>query len=105
MIHILQILFSLFSAGIIYEILKFTTIKFNHKQKGKLKMRQYVPVEPSVQAAEIMALAIVTTATLDDGTTAIVANDTVIGAFAIQQDDGSLKIVDKADFELHYKAA
>jgi hypothetical protein len=68
-------------------------------------MKQYVPVEPTVNAAIITGLSVVTTATLDDGTTAIVPNTAIVGDALIQQVDGSLKLDAQADFLAHYKAA
>ena len=68
-------------------------------------MKQYVPVEPTVNAAIISDLSVVTTATLDDETQAIVPNNAVVGDALVQQADGSLKLVAQADFLSHYKAA
>ena len=68
-------------------------------------MKPYVPVEPTINAAQIVALAVVTTATFDDGTLATVPNTAVVGDFEVQQADGTLVHVAQADFLAHYKPA
>jgi hypothetical protein len=68
-------------------------------------MKQYVPVEPTVNAAQVSTLTVVTTAILDDGNSVVVPNDAVVGDFVIQNADGSFKFDAKADFDAKYKAA
>jgi hypothetical protein len=76
------------------------------KQKA-ITMHPFVPVEPTIQAAQITETETVTTTlvTFDDGTTATIRDAAVIGDYAIQNADGTLKVVDKATFEAQFKAA
>jgi hypothetical protein len=75
--------------------------------KKEKPMRSFVPIEPTISAAEIVSLSsvTVTTALFDDGTTAIVPNEAKDSDYAIAQPDGSFKLVDKATFEVQYRAA
>ena len=68
-------------------------------------MKQYVPIEVSVNAAQIASLSAVITATLDDGNTVLVDAQAQVGDFVIQAADGSFKLDAKADFDSKYKAA
>ena len=64
-------------------------------------MKQYVPIEPTVNAAVI--LTIVRTATLDDGTNVVVDDSTQVGDFVIGEPDGSFKVDAATDFTSKYK--
>lgn len=95
---------ALLSVGCFYVIILIYH-QLKHKQKGNKPMREFVPVEPTIQAAEIISLSVSTTAVLDDGSSVTVPNDATDGAYVIAQADGSLKLAGKADFEARYKAA
>lgn len=68
-------------------------------------MNLYVPVESSVNAAVIANVSVVTTATLDDGSSVVVPDDFVAGDFVVQYIDGTFKFVKRNDFLVHFKAA
>jgi hypothetical protein len=70
-------------------------------------MKQFVPVEPSINAAIIVALASVTTttATLDDDTVVTVPNTAIAGDFVIGNADGSFTYKTAEDFDAHFKPA
>jgi hypothetical protein len=83
-------------------IKKLFSSKSNQKE---ITMRSFVPVEPTIQAAQIVSIAVTTTATFDDGSVTVLSTPAVDGDYAIQNSDGTLKIVDKATFEAQFKPA
>jgi hypothetical protein len=78
---------------------------FSSKLKKEIAMRPFVPVEPTIQASQIVSTAITTTATFDDGLVAVLPSPAVDGDYVIQNADGSLKVIDKATFEAQFKPA
>jgi hypothetical protein len=73
--------------------------------KVDLPMKQYVPVEPSIEANKILSVQIVTTALLEDGSTATVPNGTAEGDYLIYRADSTFELTEKTVFETRYKAA
>lgn len=68
-------------------------------------MKQYVPIEPLINAGEVVSVDVVTTATLDDGSSVVVPNDCAAGDFVVQNADGTFKFVKSSDFLEHFRAA
>ena len=66
---------------------------------------KYVPIKTEVEALKITSLSIVTTATFDDGTAAIVPNTASIGDFMQVESDNSTELVAGADFLAQYQPA